>query len=45
MNETFEYVERRLSHSENGITKKPQWNKRRFYTVESPRFSLAPPSL
>jgi len=34
MNETFEYVERRLEPQRKWHNEKATWNKRRFYTVE-----------
>jgi len=34
MNQTFEYVERRLEPQRKWHNEKAKWNKRRFYTVE-----------
>jgi exopolysaccharide biosynthesis predicted pyruvyltransferase EpsI len=34
MNETFEYIERRLEPQRKWHNEKATWNKRRFYTVE-----------
>lgn len=34
MNETFEYLERRLEPQRKWHNEKAKWNKRRFYTVE-----------
>ena len=34
MNETFEYLERRLDPQRKWHNEKAKWNKRRFYTVE-----------